>query len=268
MNNSNEKKIWNKYYIVDAHIHLGYMASLYTPSINEDELIKYLKKWGVKKAICAHHSSFGSYDFGVESLLNSIDKHQGYLYGYLLFNPACIERSMKTLKEFADNEYIVGIKMHPAWHSCFINDPKYNKLWEFASERNIVIISHTWNPTVANPAQRFADPLLFEEVLKKYPDLRIILAHGGGRGEYLYKVLELLDRHKNLFVDFAGDIFVPGLIEKYVKTVGSERILFGTDMPWTDIRYHVFNVIYSDINDIDKEKIFGLNAIKLFNLRK
>ena len=68
-------------------------------------------------------------------------------------------------------------------------------------------------------------------------------------------------------MDFAGDIFVPGLIEEYVKRVGSKRLLFGTDMPWVDIRFQLANVMNLDIDENDKRNILGLNAIKLFNLK-
>ena len=97
-------------------------------------------------------------------------------------------------------------------------------------------------------------------------DVRLILAHAGGRGEYLYRVIELLERHEDLYVDFAGDIFTPGLIEEYVRRIGSERLLFGTDMPWIDIRFYIADLIAADISSTDKANIFGLNAIKLFNI--
>ncbi|MHB1252578.1 MAG: amidohydrolase family protein, partial [Candidatus Humimicrobiaceae bacterium] len=67
-------------------------------------------------------------------------------------------------------------------------------------------------------------------------------------------------------VDFAGDIFVAGLIEEYVERVGSERLLFGSDMPWVDIRFHLAYILNLNIGEMDKKNILGLNALKLFNL--
>jgi predicted TIM-barrel fold metal-dependent hydrolase len=79
-------------------------------------------------------------------------------------------------------------------------------------------------------------------------------------------VIDLLERHENLYVDFAGDIFTPGLIEEYVMRIGSERLLFGTDMPWIDVRFYISDFLASKISNGDKANIFGLNAIRLFNI--
>ncbi len=114
---------------------------------------------------------------------------------------------------------------------------------------------------------KFNECFCFEDIIKKHPLLKLILAHAGGRGEMLFKVITLLENYPNLYVDFAGDIFVPGLIEEYVKRVGSKRLLFGTDMPWVDIRFQIANVMSLDIDENDKRNILGLNALKLFNLK-
>lgn len=119
---------------------------------------------------------------------------------------------------------------------------------------------------MANKAQKFRDPFLFVDILIKHPGLRLILAHDGGRGSYPYKVIGLLEQHPNLYEDFAGDIFEPGLIEAYVERVGSGRLLFGTDMPWLDIRFYIINILCADISGDDKINILGFNSSKLFKI--
>lgn len=257
-----------KYYqIIDSHLHLGYLASLNMPSNSEDNVIELLKSFGIKKAICAHHASLATVEFGIIKLFESLDRYKGFLYGYLVFNPNFAEASLNVIKRYIYREDIVGVKIHPSWHFCYPTDPKYDEFWKLATAKNIVVLTHSWNPNVPNRAQKFSDPFLFEEVVKKYPDLKLILAHAGGRGKYLYKVIYLLEKYSNLYVDFAGDSFIPGLIEEYVNSVGSDRLLFGTDMPWADVRYHLINVLEADIGEKDRKNIFGINACRLFNIK-
>ena len=261
-----ENKV-KEYFIIDSHLHLGSPAYLYLPSNNTDAVINLLKRFGVKKAICSNHASFFSIRFGLNELLQILEKYRDFLFGYFVYNPNFDSISLKLLKECLDYIHIAGIKIHPSWHQCYPGDKKYEKFWNLAQEKQIPVLTHSWNPEVANKMQKFSDPFLFEKIIKQYPDLKLILAHAGGRGNMLYKVITLMEKYENLYVDFAGDIFVPGLLEKYVKKVGSERLLFGTDMPWTDIRFHLSNILNLELNQNDIRNILGLNAIKLFKIK-
>jgi predicted TIM-barrel fold metal-dependent hydrolase len=163
---------------------------------------------------------------------------------------------------------ILGIKIHPEDHQVAITDKRYEKLWKAAVEKNIPILSHTWNPDVASKFQKYADALLFEEVLSRYPDLKVILGHAGAKDYYYFKVIDMMKKNKgkNLFVDIAGDIFYRGMLELFVRELGSTKILFGTDSPWTDPLLTVLYVMDSKISVKDKENIFYNNAAALFNI--
>ena len=226
-----------------------------------------MRNCNVKKAICSHHIGFVSIEDGFEELLKVLEKYKNFLYGYLIFNPNFSGISLNIIKKHISHKNIVGVKIHPSWHLCCPNDLKYKDLWNLAEEKRFPILTHSWSPLAANPDQKFSNPLLFKDVIKNYPNIKLILAHAGGRGEYFYKVMNLLEKNENLYIDFAADIFFRGLLKEFVSNVGSERILFGTDLPWTDARYHIANVLYADINENDKKNIFSLNASKLFNLK-
>ncbi|MBM3709272.1 MAG: hypothetical protein FJW61_02465 [Actinobacteria bacterium] len=254
------------YKIIDTHLHLGPYGPLYVPSNSEDNVINLLKKFNVIKAICSHHLGFVSVENGIEGLFKVLGKYKNFLYGYLVFNPNFSKISLEIIKKYIGYKNIIGVKIHPSWHQCYPNDLKYNDLWNIAEEKNFPILSHSWSTSVGNPIQRFSNPLLFKNVVKNHPNLKLILAHAGGRGEYFYKVMNLLEENENLYVDFAGDVFFRGLLKEFVSNVGSGRILFGTDLPWTDVRYHIANVLYADINERHKKNILSLNALKLFNI--
>ena len=252
--------------VVDSHLHLGRVAYLNMSNKNDDNIIALLKRSGVKKAIVSHHGSFTTRKYGTKELFGLLDKYKGFLYGLLVFNPNHMEGSLGLINSSYSRKDIVGAKIHPTWHLCYPTDSRYEKFWDLAEEKKIPVLTHSWNPEVPNKAQKFSDPFLFENIIKKHPGLRLILAHAGGRGSYFYKVLGLLEKYPNLYVDFAADTFEPGLIEAYVERVGSGRILFGADMPWVDIRYHLVNILSADISEEDKKNILGLNSMKLFKI--
>ena len=256
-----------KYLIVDSHLHLGGISYLYMPSNTEENIINLLKKIGIKKAICSNHGSLLTKDYGLGELFNALQRHDDFLYGYLVFNPNFQNTSLESIEKNYKRTNIVGIKIHPSWHLCYPHDERYENFWKFAAERNIPVITHSWDPDVANKSQKFSDPFGFENIVKKYHSLKLILAHAGGRGKMLYDVITLMEKYPNIYVDFSGDFFTQGIVEEYVRRVGSERLLFGSDMPWVDIRFHLAYMLNLNILENDRKNILGLNAVKLFNLK-
>ena len=55
-----------------------------------------------------------------------------------------------------------------------------------------------------------------------------------------------------------------GLVENLVNRVGSERLLFGTDMPWFDEYQAVGGVLSADISENDMRNILYRNAERIF----
>jgi predicted TIM-barrel fold metal-dependent hydrolase len=255
-----------KYRIIDTHLHLGSLANLNSPGGSDKQIVELLERHGIEKAIFSHHAALSTVAFGIEKTIEALQKYDGYLLCYLVFNPNFAAESLEILKRYKGTRYVAGIKIHPSWHACYPFDEKYDALWDFADKHGLVILTHSWKPDVANKMQRFSDPFFFGKILEKYPDIKLILAHAGGRGEYHYRVIELIEKYDNMYVDFSGDVFVPGLIEEYVRRAGSKKLLFGSDMPWIDIRYHLANIGSAGIGDSQKADIFGLNAVKLFGI--
>ena len=54
-----------------------------------------------------------------------------------------------------------------------------------------------------------------------------------------------------------------GVIEKFVREAGSDRMLFGTDLPWFDPHQAVGALLSADIDDEDRHNICHRNAEKL-----
>ena len=68
-------------------------------------------------------------------------------------------------------------------------------------------------------------------------------------------------------MDYSGDTLYPKIFRRVIDEVGSERILFGSDMPWIDVRYHIINIFKADLTDLERENIFYNNAAKLFGFK-
>jgi uncharacterized protein len=254
---------------IDSHMHLGLHRRYHYIDYTDDEVIDVERRFNVKKCLCSHIMGLLANDLDEQMRqINNLYKRFGdYIYWYMIYNPNISSKSLNIIKNNMNKINFAGIKIHPVAHSCNLDDEKYYPLWEFSIENNVVILSHTWSPYTENPDQFRSNPLLLDNVLKKYKELKIIAGHGGGKIPFYDKVIKLLEKYPNLYVDYSGDTLYPQVLRKAIDSIGSKRVLFGTDMPVIDIRYHIINLFKADLSKEERDNIAYYNSTALFNLK-
>jgi aminocarboxymuconate-semialdehyde decarboxylase len=178
-----------------------------------------------------------------------------------------------------------------------ISNPAHEPFWKKAEELGAVILLH---PNGFTEAGRFGNYyftnvignpldttialhyLIFDGVLERYPNLKIISVHGGGYlGGYSGRIDHAWgarsDAHGKLpnpptsylkKIWFDTVVFTPHQLEALVKTFGVDKILLGTDYPFDMAEYdpvgHVASVEMLD--EKARAAINGGNAKKLLGL--
>ncbi len=249
-------------------MHLGVAPNVHYYNYTEERVIELEKEFNVSLLICSHCIGImGSVKKQIGYILEASKKYKDYIYWNLVYDPNRPADSISVIDQLKDKIFFAGVKIHPVVHETNINDEKYYPLWEYAANNDIVISSHTWSPFTDNPKQVYGNPLLFSDVLYDYPDLQIILGHAGGKKNFYKDVFEFAANFENVYLDFSGDCIYPKAYEMAIDIVGENRILFGTDMPMMDIRYHYTSVMLADISDKQREKIFYHNALDLYKFK-
>lgn len=255
----------NKFRLIDSHMHLGVGPNVMYYNYSNDRVYELQKKYNVKVSICSHCIAiFGELSAQVNEIARASEKYGSFFFWNLVYDPKKAAKSLDIIEKNRTKINFAGIKIHPVVHETKIDSRDYEPLWEYAQCNDIVISSHTWSPYTDNPKQFNGNPLLFESVLHKYPGLRIILGHSGGKVSFYPEVIDFVSRHKNVYMDFSGDTLYPPVFKMVIEKAGRGRILFGTDMPMMDIRYHIASVLAADIEDSDREDIFYNTAAKLY----
>src|SRR6266849_2296521 len=161
-----------------------------------------------------------------------------------------------------------------------LNDPACFPLFELAQRYDIPVFFHTGFDG-PNPQGSFApkfrlslsDPLLLEEVAIRFPRLKIVIMHMGW--PFFDHALYMLYAYENVYVDTATVNWILGkklfnrMLEEAVNTVGSDRILFGSDqMVWPQMITPAVESIRDTpfLSDQDKRNILGENARRLLKI--
>ena len=184
--------------------------------------------------------------FEENAFLHRMKDEKGWLYQWVAIDPRNPETFGQAEKMLHQHK-VLGIKIHPAEHGYNILEHG-DELFSFANEHKAVVLMH---PQHLLKMTAFAD---------RYPEMKLILAHIGSK-DYVDVIANA--KHGNIYTDTSGGASSRNnIIEYAVNRIGSEKILFGTDM--YSFAFQFGRIALSELSMQDKENILWKNAVKLF----
>jgi predicted TIM-barrel fold metal-dependent hydrolase len=276
---------WRKISKIDAHIHL-------TPKVvidaNEDydgrfivngsidDYEELMKTNNIESAFIMPFNDpyMLSMEFTVEAVNENMKEMiSGRKNRFYCFADIDIRKDIKDMlleldKVFMQKEFI-GIKLHPSNTGYPIDGTYYEQIIKYANDNNVLVEIHSY------PRENLPDdvcsPVRIRNVVSKYPNLRLSIAHLGG---FQYKELLGLNAYFNLSAilpDLVNRIGVEKTNE-VLRSFGVENLIFATDYP--DSRSIDANKIYDVYYDIlgkmdftqeEAENICKYNALRMLD---
>ncbi len=186
-------------------------------------------------------------------------------------HPRFTRNARKDFEYVIDKLEMKGIKIHPPHQLVYPNDYlRGNKslatIYEMAQERRVPIIFHTGTSIFTKARSIYGDPIHVDDVAIDYPDLKIVLAHGG-RPLWTQTAFFLIRRHRNVYMDISG--VPPASLLKYFPRLEeiAEKTMFGSD--WAGplipgIKENVSSFLKLPLSQGAKELILRRTALKVF----
>lgn len=186
-------------------------------------------------------------------------------------HPDCdnVEEKLDYIKSLG----LKGVKMHPAYQNCYINDPRYLRIAEHCMRIGLYMLFHA-GYDIAFPNVDYCPADMFEEaftpLFEKYPEEEkaphVILAHLGGIMT-LDKTLDHLCGMP-IYMDMANTLEqIPGdKLMKVIRSHGANRILFATDSPWQSQRKCRERLASLPISKAEFEMISYENAAQILDI--
>jgi uncharacterized protein len=241
--------------LIDAHVHAARLPTL-KMSLEEwtghfeggvDSLLKlyddegtiiparfdeYLAREGVDVAILfAEYSPKSTGIQAVEDMLPIIDHNPGRFRLMANLNPHLHYPLVGEL-ERQISLGAVGLKLHPVHGTFPPNDRMLYPAYAYCEGANVPIVFHCGTSVFPGATNRYANPELIEDVARDFPDLTIVLAHGG-RGWWYDAAAFMTLMRPNVYIEVSG--LPPRKIPDYYKNFDLERLarkmIFGTDWP-------------------------------------
>ncbi|NPA24959.1 MAG: amidohydrolase [Deltaproteobacteria bacterium] len=158
---------------------------------------------------------------------------------------------------------VKGLKIHGVHCLHRVNDPRLYPAYEICRDRDLPLMLHAGTSIFPGVRLRHADPYDFDDIAVDFPDLKVILCHGG-RG-FWYQLAEfMVQRHERVWIDLSG-LPPKNLLRYYPKLEKlSHRFVFGTDFPGVPgIAANAAAITALGLSDEALERIFLGNARRL-----
>lgn len=242
--------------VIDMHSHPDRFRSIYFPVVEPDDMASFLDRAGVKM-VCGvtHESIFADMTAGNDRMERLVRRHPANFRGYIGINPHYPDNITVELARYDRRAGFIGFKFLSTYHEYKITGDANIPVFQFADERGLVILSHTWGK------DEFCRPELFVDLADRYRNVTWLLGHAG-YGDWKTAARIARD-HPNIFLELTGAACVAGLIDLFTEIAGSNKIVFGTDFPWFDPHYGVGAILFSRITDDDRRNILYNNAASI-----
>lgn len=194
-------------------------------------------------------------------------------------HPDCqdIKREMKYVSELG----LLGVKIHPVYQNTDIDDKRNLEILYMAGELDLIVVAHAGDD-IGFPEVVRCSPKMIRNALKSVSGVKLVLAHMGGWNnwqevpEYLSDTGVYIDTafstgkitpvEQSSFTNWKQELLSEEEFTALAAAMGYDRVLFGTDSPWSDISESISFIKNLPITDDKKNAILGENAKRLLCL--
>lgn len=165
-----------------------------------------------------------------------------------------------------------GLKIHPP-HQLFAPNayvdgqmPNLWRIYRTAEKLCLPVMVHTGTSVFPGARSKFGDPMALDDVATDFPDLTILMAHGG-RPIWCDAAFYLIRAHPNVYLDTSS--IPPARFLEWFPQIEkvADRVLFGSDWPGPGIpgiKEEIEGMRALPLPSDFKQKLFVTNARKVF----
>ena len=206
------------------------------------------------------------------------DKFVGYAY-IDIFDESAPEELERSITEYG----LKGLKILAPDLDEKLDSEKLYPLWQVAEKYKIPVLIHFGILGAAGGISHHINisPIILHDVARAFPEVPFIIPHFGCA--HVKALLQLAWVCPNIYVDTSGSnqwtnwmpypLTIKDLFKKFYETIGSKRIIFGTDSSWFPrgfvskyLEFQMKDCVELGMSNNDIHSIFNGNIKKLLKI--
>lgn len=177
-------------------------------------------------------------------------------YGLVYLNPRHGARALDEFRRCLDLGFC-GVKL---WIATRANDPLNFPVYEAAVNAAVPVLAHCFHKALGQKTHE-TEPWHLAEAARRYPECTFIMAHTAADFVAGTESVVGLD---NVYVDISGSYGEKGMVDYAAEHLGADKVLFGSDMPGSDIYHNLGKVTGARVTEKQKQAILCGNAERVF----
>lgn len=253
--------------VIDCHMHVrkspdGTLDAAYCEKTIEAGDLLGIDLFCISDLELTGDIRYEEYHAANDRVFEAMRRYPSRYRGYCFVNPADRRASDEITQRMRDEGFI-GIKLYNQYR---IDEPVVEPIIERAVEWRVPILVHAGRPNDAETRARqprISDASHFVEAARRFPEAFLIEAHIGGGGDWEW-ALKHLRESPSVYLDTSGSGIDEEMIDRCVRELGVDRLLFGTDM---SLEAGVGKILDADLSEEDRKKVFGTNFQSILDRR-
>lgn len=242
---------------IDMHAHTGSFEGFVRGGEHTiDTLVAAWDEAGVEAGLISNldsHDPAGANDRTVAAC----ERHPGRVFGYVYLNPTDVRGALAELNRRAGDDRFRGVKLHPSLDVYFPFLELYYPVYERIQELGLPMLWHCGT-------YPYSSPLQIAYVARLFPGVPFVLAHFA-LADLSWESFPAASLADNVHVDTSGNPILP-LMDEWLDRFGADRMLWGSDFPFYQVRYELEKVDRLGCDDAARALIREGNARRLFSL--
>lgn len=246
--------------VIDTHVHLGACADsgLFQPFTSLDDTMQYCDDVGIDVLVTAPISlSLGDMKRTNREAEEAMAQYPGRIYGNIFVSPSDgVEAVKPVVDKYMKTPGFVGMKFLTGFFGE-MDRPEYDYAIAAAVEAKCPVTIHIYGK---QPTKKSV-----MNVLEKYPDLKLILAHQGGGQEVDTRFWAdvMKEKHPSLYIDTCGSLSNALGLWEMAQLCGEDHLVYGSDILFMEPRYEIGRIIFSGMPEEVMKKILAENYLKI-----
>jgi len=158
-----------------------------------------------------------------------------------------------------------GIKFHAEFQDFIVDDMHMLKIYDYALSKGLILLHHAgYDPSFKPPYK--SSPQRFLHISREMRGGIIVAAHLGGHDQWDDVEEHLAGSDIYLDTSMGFEYFTKDQFLRIVKKHGADKILFGTDAPWSNAVTEIAHLRSLPLPAIEIDAIIGGNAKRILGL--
>ena len=243
--------------IFDAHCHIGREHSRnHSIELSVDELVKSMDRNSISKAVICPIGKGLTVQIAKanDEIANAVKKYPNRVVGFAGANPWQEDEAVDDLEKAVRNLGLRGLKLHPDIQGFPASDELAYPLVRRAGELKVPVYVHSGTSP-------YSQPMEIGELAGACPETTIIMGHMG-YDNYFCDAIPAAKQFKNLLLETSRNAQY-WTIEDTVKSIGADRVIFGTDQPYSRAEVEIAAINSLKLDSESREKILGGNISRV-----